>query len=293
MSLKKQIAVSLMQINKMKLGYFITARLKSSRLKRKILLPLNGNTVLDHVINRCKETNTIDEVVLCTSTNPQDAELFDYALKHQIKFYAGSEDDVLKRLLDAAKYYGFDAFVSITADNPLHSIHISNQIIEWIKKEDLDFVFTTGLPIGLTPYFINTKALEIAVAMKEQADTEIWGPFVNRPDFFRIGYLHVESDLFSDEIRLTCDYIEDYNVISDIYSKFPQNHNPSIFEVSKLIKEKEINITNTNIKQLGVPLETIEKIKQTFDAHIDHGKSVANKIGYHFAPNEHKLTIKI
>ena len=134
MSLKKQIAVNLTQINKMKLGYFITARLKSSRLKRKILLPLSGNTVLDHVINRCKETNEIDDVVLCTSTNPQDAELFDYALKHQIKFFAGSEDDVLKRLLDAAKYYGFDAFVSITADNPLHSIFISNQIVEWIKS---------------------------------------------------------------------------------------------------------------------------------------------------------------
>lgn len=277
----------------MKLGYFITARLKSSRLKRKILLPLNGNTVLDHVINRCKETDAMDDVVLCTSTNPQDAELFDYALKHQIKFYAGSEDDVLKRLLDAAKYYGFDAFVSITADNPLHSIHISNQIVEWIKKEDIDFVFTTGLPIGLTPYYINTKALEIAVAMKEQADTEIWGPFVNRPDFFKIGYLHIETDLFSEDVRLTCDYVEDYNVITEIYNKFPKNHNPSIFEVSKLIKEGQISLSNTNVIQAAVPLETIAKIKETFDTHMDHGKAVAKKIGYHFAPSEHKLTIKI
>lgn len=277
----------------MKLGYFITARLKSSRLKRKILLPLNGNTVLDHVINRCKKTNEIDDVVLCTSTNPQDAELFDYALKHQIKFFAGSEDDVLKRLLDAAKYYGFDAFVSITADNPLHSIFISNQIVEWIKKEDLDFVFTTGLPIGLTPYYINTKALEIAVGMKEQADTEIWGPFVNRPDFFKIGYLNVETDLFREETRLTCDYVEDYNVIADIYNKFPENHNPTLFEVANLINAGKIGLSNTNVKQVAVPLETIEKIKQTFDVNLNHGKAIAKGIGYHFAPGEHKLTIKI
>lgn len=277
----------------MKIGYFITARLKSSRLKRKILLPLEGKTVLDHVINRCKETDGIDDVVLCTSTNPQDAELYDTALKHQIKFYAGSEDDVLKRLLDAAKYYGIDAFVSITADNPLHSVFISNQIVEWVKKEDLDFVFTSGLPIGLTPYFINTKALEIAVSMKEQADTEIWGPFVNRPDFFKIGYINVETDLFSKEIRLTCDYMEDYNVIADIYNKFPKNYIPNIFEVANLINEGKVSMSNTNVIQASVPLETVEEIKQTFDSHIDYGKTIAKEIGYHFAPIKHKLTIKI
>ena len=277
----------------MKIGYFITARLKSSRLKRKIVLPLNGHSVLDHVINRCKQTNHIDDVVLCTSTNPQDAELFDYALKHQIKFYAGSEDDVLKRLLDAAKYYGFDAFVSITADNPLHSIHISNSIADWAKKENLDFVFTSGLPIGLTPYFINTKALEIAVAMKEQSDTEIWGPFVNRPDFFRIGYLQVESDLYKDDIRLTCDYQEDYNLITNIYNQFPAGHNPTIFEVSELLKNETVKITNNNVEQTSVPAEVIEKIKQTFNAHISEGKAIANQIDYNFAPSEHKLTIKL
>jgi len=277
----------------MKIGYFITARLKSSRLKRKIVLPLNGNTVLDHVINRCKETNDIDDVVLCTSTNPQDAELYDYALKHQIKFYAGSEDDVLKRLLDAAKYYGFDAFISITADNPLHSIYVSNQIIDWVNKENLDFIFTSGLPIGLTPYFISTKALEIAVAMKEQSDTEIWGPFVNRPDFFRIGYLEIISDLYENNIRLTCDYQEDYNVITDIYNQFPEGHNPSIFEVSELLKKGTVKITNNNVKQTSVPDEVIEEIKQTFNTHINQGKAIAEKIGYNFEPNEYKLTLKL
>jgi len=38
----------------MKIGFFITARLKSSRLKNKILLDLNGKTVLDRIIERCK-----------------------------------------------------------------------------------------------------------------------------------------------------------------------------------------------------------------------------------------------
>lgn len=277
----------------MRIGYLITARLKSSRLKRKILLPLNGKTVLDHVINRCKETNHIEDVVLCTSTNPQDAELFDYALKHQIKFYAGSEDDVLKRLLDAAKYYGYDAFVSITADNPLHSIYISNKIVDWAKKKPSDFIFTDGLPLGLTPYYINVKALEVAVGMKEESDTEIWGPFVNRPDFFKIGYLHVISDLFDNDIRLTCDYLEDYNLFVNIFNNFPEAYNPSIFEISDLIKKAKVKITNRAMNQVSVPQSTIDKIRNTFNSNLEKGKSIAEQIGYNLDSGEHDLNIKI
>ena len=277
----------------MKIGYFITARLKSSRLKRKILLPLNQNSVLDHVIGRCKLTKGIDDVVLCTSTNPQDSELFDYALKHQIKFYSGSEDDVLKRLLDAARYYEYDAFVSITADNPLHSYFISNKIIEWVKKEHSDFVFTSGLPIGLTPYFINKKALEIAVAMKKQTDTEIWGPFVNRSDFFKIGYLTVDNKLFAENTRLTCDYEEDYKFISSILDEFPENYNPSIFEISNLLNKNKIKITNSIVKQTSVSKKTIETIQNTFTSQMEIGKKIAKNIGHQLVPGENKLTIKI
>jgi spore coat polysaccharide biosynthesis protein SpsF len=277
----------------MKIGFLITARLKSSRLKRKIVLPLNGKTVLDHVIDRCKQTNFIKDVVLCTSINPQDAELFDYALNHQIKFYAGSEDDVLKRLLDAAKYFGFDAFMSITADNPLHSIFISNKIVNWVKKENSDFIFTSGLPLGLTPYFMNTKALEVAVAMKERSDTEIWGPFVNRPDFFKIGYLKIENELFEEDVRLTCDYLEDYNLFKAIFNKFPEDYNPSIFEVSDLIKKGKVEITNGAMNQTNVHQETINKIKLTFDSNLEKGKSIAKQIGYILDSGERNLTIKI
>lgn len=277
----------------MKIGYFITARLKSSRLKRKILLPLNQKSVLDHVINRCKQTKGIEGVVLCTSTNQQDSELYEYALKHQIMFYSGSEDDVLRRLLDAAKYYGFDAFISITADNPLHSFFISNQIVEWAHNVHSDFIFTSGLPIGLAPYFINTKALEIAVAMKTQNDTEIWGPFVNRPDFFKIGYLTIENKLFPENTRLTCDYVEDYRFLNSIFNEFPVNHNPSIFEISELLKKDKIEITNNSVKQTIVSKKTIEKIKNTFSARMEIGKKIAKNIEYKLLPGENRLTIKI
>ena len=69
----------------MKTGYFITARLKSSRLKRKILLRMGEQTILDHVIERAKLVHGVDDIVLCTSVNPQDSVLFDYALVSSVK----------------------------------------------------------------------------------------------------------------------------------------------------------------------------------------------------------------
>lgn len=277
----------------MKIGFFITARLKSSRLKQKIILPLNGNNVIDHVINSCKAVNGIEDVVLCTSTNPQDSELYQYALKHNVKFYIGSENDVLQRLLDAAKYYGFDAFLSITADNPLHSIYISNLIVDWAKKKPLDFIFTSGLPIGLAPYFLSTKALEVAIAMKQNSDTEIWGPFVNRPDFFNIGYLNFKTSLFPEKLRLTCDYLEDYMFINSVYNQFPKNHIPSIFEIAQLIQDNKISLTNSSVEQLYPSEASLNSIKRTFDNNIEIGKKKAKEINFNLESGQDELTIEL
>lgn len=277
----------------MKIGFFITARLKSSRLKQKIILPINGDRVLDKVILNCKATSGINGVLLCTSTNSQDSKLFEYALKHKIQFFAGSEDDVLQRLLDAAKYYNYDGFVSITADNPLHSTYIADLIVDWVDKVHSDFIFVSGLPIGLTGYYINTKALEIAIAMKKESDTEIWGPFVNRPDFFKIGYLNVENDLFPDNARFTCDYLADFQFLSSVYSCFDGRYSPSIFELSRLIADNKIKLSNSSISQSYNDSTFLQKVAKDFDQQKKLGLEVALKINHVLKPGKNILNVKL
>ena len=270
----------------MKIGFFITARLKSTRLKRKILLDLNGKSVLDRVIERTKQVNGIDGVVLCTSTNPQDSELYKNALSNQIEFYAGSEGDVLQRLLDAAKYYGYDAFLSITADNPLHSIFIANKILEFHSKNKPDFIFTKKLPLGIAPYFINTKALEIAVQMKSDSNTEIWGPFVNRPDFFKIGELLVENSPFHEDKRLTCDYPEDYLLLNKLHKNFDKTDIPHIKDIFNILTVNH-KLWDTNImhKQISVDSETLRNISEKFDLQIEKGLEYAKSIDKKLDPS--------
>ena len=275
----------------MKIGFFITARLKSSRLKQKILLDLNGKSVLDRVIERAKKVVGVDGVVLCTSTNPQDSVLYNNALSNQIQFYAGSEDDVLKRLLGAAKYYGYDAFVSITADNPLFSIYTSSLLVDMYKKEQRDFINTKGLPIGCGTYLLDVKALEVVNYMKKQSDTEIWGPFINRPELFNVVDLAVENSPYDERIRITLDYIEDYKFIKNIYSNYNSNDIPDLSEVLDLLnKIPELLDINKMHKQLMPTKEQLALIEDQFNLEKDNAINFAlniNKIlkGNHLTVN--------
>lgn len=276
----------------MKMGFFITARLKSSRLRHKVLLDLNGKSIIERVIQRSKATAGLDGVVLCTSTNPQDSALYDFAQREKIQFYAGSENDVLLRLLDAAKYYHYDAFLSITADNPLFSIYTSQLLVDSFKKEPFDFGFTKGLPIGLATSLLETKALDVAVHMKKQVDTEIWGPFLNRPDFFNIFQLIVENMPFDENKRLTVDYYEDYFLMCKIYNCFEKNEIIDIYRLSQFFENNNhVWDINKQKSQKWLTQNELYKIDQDFKTARQAGLKFAEKISKNLVPSLKKETI--
>lgn len=255
----------------MRIGFFITARLKSTRLKEKILLDLNGKSVIDRIIERAKSVKGIDGIVLCTSTNPQDAVLQNNASKNNIEIFRGSEDDVLKRLHDAAVKYNYDAFISITADNPLFSIHTSQMLVDWYRDERFDFMFTKGLPIGCGTYLLNVEALKLAIQIKKESDTEIWGPFVNRDNFFKVADLIVTNSPFKEEKRLTLDYPEDYSLLQKIYNNYPKEAVPYLIDILKRLDDNYWNL-NRERTQLFPTKEELEKIDQTFKAYNNNLK---------------------
>jgi spore coat polysaccharide biosynthesis protein SpsF len=278
----------------MKIGFFITARLKSTRLKKKILLDINGKTVIDRVIERAKSVKGIDGVVLCTSTNPQDAELKSNAETNGIHFFTGSEDDVLDRLHAAAQHFGYDAFVSITADNPLFSIYTSNLLVDLYKKNKSDFINTVGLPMGCATYIIDVKALDIVIKIKEHSDTEIWGPFINRADVFNIAELHVKNCKIDSGQRITLDYIEDLNLIQKLYSYFNADEIPSIQQIEKLfLTNKNLALINGMHKQLMLDEKIVKKIDAIFSTKKEEIRQYAESINKQLIPNKDIITVNL
>lgn len=278
----------------MSTGFLITARLKSTRLRKKVLLDLNGRPILEHIISKCSSIIGPDKVVICTSDDPQDDPLCDLARRNLVHCYRGPREDVLKRLLQAALAHGLDSFLSITADNPLFSAEIANLILEYNEKDRPDFVFTGGLPSGIAPYFINTKALDVACHKKIGEKTEIWGPYVNRPDFFTITELHCMNSPFNESKRLTCDYPEDYKLIRLIYKELGQEGAPGLWEVFRLLQNKpELWEINEMHRQRLLSSSLILEINQEFDRVRSSKLAYAGKIGKSLKPRLHKYEINI
>jgi len=239
----------------LKIGFLITARLKSSRLKLKILKPLNGYTVIERIIQRTKEVKNCSDVVLCTSRLAHDLPLVRKARESDIYYYNGSSEDVLQRLLDAAELFKMDYFIGATADNPLFSIHHANILIEKIRSDNtLDYIYTTGLPIGVNVYGIKTKALKVICMVKEELDTEIWGSLINQPKIFNVKELKVKKKYKNKNYRMTLDEINDYKFFTKLYKMFPKDsvinildaykcleENPQISNINKLVKQKDLS----------------------------------------------------
>lgn len=239
----------------MKIGFLITARLKSSRLKLKLLKPLNGYSVIERIIQRAKRVEECSDIVLCTSRSSQDLPLMRIANKNNIYYYNGSSEDVLQRMLDAAELFQMDYVIGITADNPMFSIYHANIISDMIRTDtNLDFVYTTGMPIGVNIYGIKTKALKTVCSIKKEVDTEIWGRLVNRPEIFNVQEIKVDDEYQREKYRMTLDEINDYKFFTQLYNKFPKDgeielldaydcldKNPEIARINSTVVQKDLD----------------------------------------------------
>lgn len=262
-----------------KIGFLITARLKSTRLPFKIIKDLNGKTVIERVIDRIKQIKDISEIVLCTSTNPEDRRLVDIARENDIYYFNGDEEDVLQRLLDAAKFFTMDYFLGITADNPLITVHYSNLIIDEIKTNHYDFIKLEGLPLGAATYGMKVKALETICKVKTIVDTEIWGYLIDRPEIFDVKTIKVEGKLIRPELRFTLDYEEDYELINDIYSNVPFGKVLNLYNaIDYLDKNPEIAKINQNCVQLDLDDKVKEEINKNFKENLKEIEKIKKEV---------------
>lgn len=249
----------------MKVGFLITARLKSTRLPLKLLKDLHGKTVIERVIERAKQVNDIAEIVLCTSTNPQDKPLVDIARRTGIYYYNGHEEDVLQRLSDVARFFNMDYFISITADNPLFSIDHANLSVDILKREHKDFVKTSGLPLGAAVYGLKAQAVEVVCTFKHILDTEMWGYLIDRPELFDVAEIQARGPLNRPDLRLTLDYEEDYRLIKDIYSHFPSGDAINLYEALEYLSANPaVGNINKNCVQLGLDAAARSAIDAVF-----------------------------
>ena len=191
----------------MKVGFLITARLKSTRLKQKLMLKVHDVELIRYMIRRLKESTALDTIILCTSPNPQDAPLIDIAKEEGINYFLGDEDDVIKRLSDASEKFELDFAINVSGDNPLVALEYIQKIRESFEETNADHIRCMDLPIGLFSYGLKPTAMKKVCEIKESKQTEVWGRYFTETGLFKVVNIDVPKK-YQRNYRLTLDYPE-------------------------------------------------------------------------------------
>jgi len=235
----------------------IQARMGSTRLPGKILLPLGGQSVLANVVARTRRAALVDEVIVATTTSTQDEVVVSESKRLGVAVYRGSEDDVLSRYVMAARESCASAVVRITSDCPLLDSSVVDQVIRRYADSagELDYVSNTLVrtyPRGLDVEVFSTQALETAAAnAAAPSDREHVTPFFqHNPGQFRLESVERLPDL--SHHRWTLDTPEDYRFMLQVFMGVPitVESTPLFTEVIRYLNgHSEISAINACVQQ--------------------------------------------
>jgi len=249
---------------KLKIVACIQARMGSKRLKGKALLKIAGKSLVENMFLRLKAVKEIDDIVLATSNTKENDVLASHAQKIGLKYYRGSENDLISRECQTAKKFKADALLLITGDCPFLDPGLANKMAKIYKKNYKKFDFFTNMfpptfPHGLDIDVISVLTLEkLDKEVKNPLDRECFVAYIlKNPEKFRIFNLRNPINLSS--IRLTLDYPEDLILTQKIFDALGKKNkvfttknifkflkeNPEVLEINK----KRINtILTKNIR---------------------------------------------
>lgn len=204
----------------MKTLIIVQARMTSTRLPGKVLLPLAGEPMLTRLIERLRRVRRADGIVVATTTNATDDPIAALCAQLGVPCHRGSEHDVLSRYADAARVHGADVVVRITSDCPLIDPALIDQTIAAFDEGGSDYVsnmLPPTWPYGMAVEVFSAAALAQAHAEATQAaEREHVTPFLYwHPERYRLR--NVASPVDLSHHRWTVDTPEDYALVSRLF----------------------------------------------------------------------------
>ena len=244
-----------------KIGITIEARMGSSRLPGKTLKPLHGRPMLARMIERLKRVKLADIIVLATTDQPQDAPVADLAEEMGIGHYQGSSEDVLDRVLKAAKKYDIGLIVETCGDCPLIDPGILDMQIQAFLDNDVDYVgchLVKTFAQGLDAKLFTTRTLEeVANITHDPPDRENVSLYIyEHPQKYRLLNIEAQGRCRRPDLRLVVDHQEDFNLIERIYKElYDQNPSFGYDEILDLFERRpdlaRMNMNVVNIAAAG------------------------------------------
>jgi spore coat polysaccharide biosynthesis protein SpsF len=204
----------------------VQARLGSTRLPGKVLRDLAGEPMLARVVHRVRRAESLDEVVVATTTEPADDALAALCTARGWPCFRGSADDVLDRYYQAARAHRAELVVRVCSDCPLIEPELIDRVVRELldRRPPADYACNV-LPRPTYPLGLDVEAFwfEILSVLWREDRNPAWRehvtPFLyHHPERFAIhGVLH-DRDLSA--LRWTVDTPEDFELVRRIYAAF-------------------------------------------------------------------------
>ena len=200
----------------------VQARMTSTRLPGKVMMDLAGRPMLERQLERLARCTEVDEIVLAMTTNPDDEPLVTLARRLGVRWYRGSEHDVLARYLGATRETGADLVVRVTSDCPLID-PVETDVVIAALREGPGFDYASNilerrLPRGLDTEALWADVLERVGRMATSAPARehvTWFCHTERPDLFELYSVRRPFD--AEDLRWTVDTADDLALVRRLY----------------------------------------------------------------------------
>ena len=147
----------------------IQARINSTRLPGKVLLPLGDKRVLEHIVDRAWKIKDVSEVGITIPFDAGQSELNDYIYhrmtfesRYHVKVSYGPENDLRERTLRAMRGHG--DVLRIWGDCPLIDPATCSSLVAAYKQDDTHFGLAvipedSGFPRGWEVHVASLKVI--------------------------------------------------------------------------------------------------------------------------------------
>lgn len=223
----------------------LIARLKSKRLKFKVLKPFGENETIISLYTRLKlNSKLITHIELATSYLVEDAPLASLFEEKKLPHYEGHPESVIDRLLEVAYKNKSAAIFRVTGDNPFTDPALMDRMVEIFIEKDVDYVRVNNVPFGVSAELFKTSYLwKLYLQMEDPFVSEYLSWFVLIDKECKKACIEFQCNKpFAKFVNLSIDYPEDYEYASDVLKSI----NITPFENIQL-KDIINNITNAHI----------------------------------------------
>lgn len=248
----------------------LQARVSSSRLPEKVLKPILGTPMLFRQIERVRQSESIDQLVVVTSTDPSDDPLEELCREHRVDWFRGSLRDVLDRFYRASQKFPADRIVRLTGDCPLADPKLIDRVVQFHKKGNYDYTSNAlepTYPDGLDVEVFQREALEAAWREAQlSSEREHVTPFLYKhPERFRLGNFKNREDL--SFLRWTVDEPSDLNLVTRIYEAlYPLNSSFTTEEILGFLDQ------NPSLKTLNTRHSRNEGLQKSLQQDLLHSQ---------------------